>query len=537
MTAADSTKPQFFTRKATGLVRQASPFDAALYNFFGAAIPVTLVFVFLFGPAFYPGANLVLATLVALLLCMPIAVTFALLQSAIPRTGGDYAWLSRIVHPAIGFSSNLSTSLWYCFFVAVNATLLVSNGLAPLIRVIGGMTGNNSLASVADNLRTPAATFVLGAIVVLLAAAMLSFGHGLRTYLSIQRWTGVFWISTTMLLAGLVVFLASPNQFTANFDTYVQNLGGPADAHAFVLSSGGYTDPGFSLSNSILAQTLPFYALGFIFISAYIGGEIKSGRYSTLLAMPGAMLIATFGIIALIVVYVGTIGTPFLASIGLVDPTTYGLTFAPNYLELAAIASGSPIVGVLLTLGIMVFQLMAVAVPMVLLSRNLFAWSFDRIAPSAMADVSSSTASPVKAVAVAATVSILLVAVLAFEPSLTALVGLLGLVLTYVAVCIAAAVFPYRRKALFEGSPFNNRVGGIPMVTIWGVAGTITSAAICGLLLLDQNSGTSLALNPDRAALAVAIFLAGIPIWYVIRAIQRSRGVDIELAYAEIPPE
>ena len=47
---------RFFTRQATGLVREASWGDAALCsNFFGGAIPVTLVFVFLFGPAFYPG--------------------------------------------------------------------------------------------------------------------------------------------------------------------------------------------------------------------------------------------------------------------------------------------------------------------------------------------------------------------------------------------------------------------------------------------------------------------------------------------------
>ena len=72
---------------------------------------------------------------------------------------------------------------------------------------------------------------------------------------------------------------------------------------------------------------------------------------------------------------------------------------------------------------------------------------------------------------------------------------------------------------------------------IVGVAALVTSAALVAVLLLDENSGTSLSLNPDRALFALAVFVAGVPLWYLIKAIQRSRGVNIELAYKEIPPD
>jgi amino acid transporter len=535
--AASGQPIKVFTRQATGLVREASWFDAALYNFFGAAIPVTLVYVFLFGPAFYPGADLRVSTLIALLLTLPSALIFALLQAAIPRAGGDYAWLSRIVHPAVGFASNLSTSLWYCFFIALNATLLGTAALAPLLRVIAGTTGSPDIASAAEFALSAPGVIVIGIAVIGLAAVLLTFGRGLRTYLRAQKITGIYWILATVFLAAVVVFLVDATTFEERFDQYIANLGGPADAYQLVLTEGAYSETPVDARATVLAQTLPFYALGFIFISAYLGGEIRESRYSTLLAMPGAQIVAGITIFIVIAAYLGSIGNPFLASLGVVDPAMYGLTSVPNYLELAAIASGSSVLGIVMMAGMVAYFLIIAAVPMILVSRNILAWGIDRLVPERLADVNESTHSPVAAIVLVSIVSIVLVVILALDPSLTGLVGLLGLVLTYVAVGVAGLLFPYRRRDLFETSPFSGRVAGVPWVALVGVAATVTSLGLVAILLIDENSGTSLSLNPDRALFAIAVFLGGIPVWYLIRAIQRRRGVNIELAYKEIPPD
>jgi hypothetical protein len=77
----------------------------------------------------------------------------------------------------------------------------------------------------------------------------------------------------------------------------------------------------------------------------------------------------------------------------------------------------------------------------------------------------------------------------------------------------------------------------VPIITLVGVLSLLTMGGAVAILLLDPNSGTHWELNTNRVLLGAGIFLAGLPLFYVIRAIQRARGVDIELAYREIPPE
>jgi hypothetical protein len=56
-------------------------------------------------------------------------------------------------------------------------------------------------------------------------------------------------------------------------------------------------------------------------------------------------------------------------------------------------------------------------------------------------------------------------------------------------------------------------------------------------LLEDVYSGTSIDGNPRILTYVIAIFLVGLPIYYIARAVQKSRGVNVDLAYKEIPPE
>jgi amino acid transporter len=174
---------------------------------------------------------------------------------------------------------------------------------------------------------------------------------------------------------------------------------------------------------------------------------------------------------------------------------------------------------------------------MLQLSRNVFAWSFDRLLPEKIAEVNPRTHSPVVAVMVIAALGITSVVIISLNPQLTFLVGLFGLALTYLTVAVAGILFPYRKPEVFEASPYNRRIGRVPIITLVGVLSLLTMGGAVAILLLDPNSGTHWELNTNRVLLGAGIFLAGLPLFYVIRAIQRARGVDIELAYREIPPE
>jgi amino acid transporter len=237
-------------------------------------------------------------------------------------------------------------------------------------------------------------------------------------------------------------------------------------------------------------------------------------------------------------IFLAAIGRPFLAALGLApDLGAYGLGFIPLFPELAVIASGNLLFGLIIVLGFVIGFILWIPQTTILVSRGLFAWSFDRLIPERVAEVNPRTHSPVVATLIIMGLALISVAILAFNPELTALVGLFGLTLTYFAVSIAGILFPYRLPGTFAASPYPGRVGGVPIVSIVAAISLVASAIIATILLRDVNSGTSWELNRGTVLLALGVFLAGLPIYYLLRAIQRGRGVDVDLAYKEIPPD
>ena len=86
--AASGTGPTdkgFFVRKASGLVRQASAFDAFIFNVYFINIGIGVAFLILFYPL-YPGANLVVSTIACLVLVLPLSILYVMFMSAMPRS-------------------------------------------------------------------------------------------------------------------------------------------------------------------------------------------------------------------------------------------------------------------------------------------------------------------------------------------------------------------------------------------------------------------------------------------------------------------
>jgi hypothetical protein len=75
------------------------------------------------------------------------------------------------------------------------------------------------------------------------------------------------------------------------------------------------------------------------------------------------------------------------------------------------------------------------------------------------------------------------------------------------------------------------------VLTLVGIGSFVLMGVAMANLLLDPNSGTNWHLNTNRVILVAAIFVVALPIFYIIKAVQRSRGVNVDLAYTVIPPE
>src|SRR5215218_6492786 len=85
-----------FVRKATGLVRGWSVRDAFIYATFSINIITLGLYIFSYGP-FIPKGSLMWSVLLAGGYLVLQGVTYAALIAAMPRAGGDYVWISRVL--------------------------------------------------------------------------------------------------------------------------------------------------------------------------------------------------------------------------------------------------------------------------------------------------------------------------------------------------------------------------------------------------------------------------------------------------------
>jgi amino acid transporter len=536
--ATHASGERVFARDSTGLVREVGPVSGAIFNLSYSGAPLALALLFSLGPGLYIGGNLYLGVIFTFILALPTAFVFAMFTSAIPRSGGDYTWISRSLSPVLGFMSNFSYMLWAMFIVGVYGILVPSQGLAPFFRWIAARFNAPGALDVANWFGTKLGTFVVGVVLVTLGGAILIFSRGLRGYVKIQNWTFVYWAIALFLVVPLIMLLASKAGFFSHFDHYVTKLNGKANASQIVLKGqGAGGTAGFSFKESLLLVTIPFYPLGFIYQSAYFAGEMKRGRRGMLLSMPGAQALSVLIFFLAIAAFLSIPGRSFLSGLGSVSSSSYGLASAPLYTELGAIAANNTILGLILLVANILFLAIFVPITVIMVSRSLFAWSFDRLVPEWVSNVNPRTHSPVNAVLVICGIGYGSVALVAFDPSLGALVVLLGQTLTFICVGAAAVAFPYRKRDVFEASPFHGRIGGIPIMSILGGVSSLCMVGVALILLNDLNSGTSWSANRGRVITVAAIFIGGGVIYYLARAIQKRRGINIDLAYAEIPPE
>jgi Amino acid permease len=108
MATTGRSESRLFVRNSTGLVRSASAVDATIFNaVISAPIGSTLAWSIFFTLVAFPGADPVGVLIIAAVINIPVLIMFALLGASMPRVGGDYVWVSRILNPPLALISNL----------------------------------------------------------------------------------------------------------------------------------------------------------------------------------------------------------------------------------------------------------------------------------------------------------------------------------------------------------------------------------------------------------------------------------------------
>src|SRR3979409_900812 len=118
---------QVFERTATGLRREASALDVFIYNTNNQNIGIGVTFIVLLVPALYLGGSMIWSTIFAGLLALPMAAVYAYFAAVMPRSGGDYVYIGRTLHPFLGFLASWNLVVWLITYTGISAAYLVDD--------------------------------------------------------------------------------------------------------------------------------------------------------------------------------------------------------------------------------------------------------------------------------------------------------------------------------------------------------------------------------------------------------------------------
>lgn len=534
-----SDRTPVFARNSTGLVRELSPWRAFILTFgwvnLGSGAATFLAFALFMYPGTIPWIPLTLGMLLGLI----YGWVYVLMGHAMPRTGGDYVWTSRILHPALGFGVSLLWVFLSIFLLAYQMSITTSVGIASSFGIMGAILKNDGLTDIGASINTPTWTFIVGTALLVLFAVLNLFSI---------RWT--FRVLTGILVLGILSFgiivvllaVTSHEQFVANLN----NLFGPGVYEGIVSNAGdlGFIVP-VTLGASITATPIAFLAYEGFNYSVNAGGEIRRPQRSLIISIIGAQVLGWIGLAVVSIIAINTVSYDFLSgasSLFYNAPDSYPLHFPPWLNALAGIA-GSGVPGGSLLVAIMLIGFTAILaifggiLPFVI-ARNIFAAAFDRILPTKLAEVHPRFHTPTWAIVVTFVIAEIFLAIYTFTTFFTLLVNYVtGRALGIGIVGLVALLFPYLKRDLFDRSPalVKARVGGIPVISLVGAATVLIMAV--QFLVLAQNSALSGPTTPIAIGMLPGLIVLGIVIYYVSVWYRRREGVNISRAFDEIPPE
>lgn len=549
--AADTASPVttgVFARKATGLVREGSAWSVLVYNINFVSIGLMLVFALVLEPAFYPGGNIEGTFIGAFIVVIPTSLTYAFLAAAMPRSGGDYVYVSRILGPSWGMMSSLNNTIWWILYGGVPSAFFAYYGLTPLLRGLGVLTNNATLIRYGNDLSTPTGAFVVGTILIVLLVAI--FAIGLNAYFRIQNWLFAIALIGLAVTIGILA-TTSHTAFVSSFNHYIGRITGQHGAYHHVIATAtktGFTTAPFSLYWTLIPMTWIYLELVFNQSSAYIGGEVKRPGKVQLWSMPFAAIFST-GVAMLIAWLISRVmGPVFLGAASWTTGAAMGFSSAPVYTELVGFAAGNVVLGFIVTFAFLFWSYSWLPGQILNSSRNLLAYGIDGVFPSWFGKVSEKRHTPVNALVVMGLGSIgaLFWYTRPTSPFKT-ITGIFGFILSFLMVSLAAMLFPYRQRHVFDASPVSWRLGKLPVVTIVGAL----SFAACGYMgwvyLNDPLSGLSAVPHNTGGIfghqtffmfiLNIFIWLLGWFVYWVAKLVRARKGIDLSATYRELPVE
>ena len=542
-TRTNGSAPGVFLRKASGVYRSWSPIDGWIYNVLAMNVVVMISFTYYTATYLFPNGNLVWAIIIAGIICTFEALVYAMLTAAMPRSGGDYVFQSRILCGGLGsvlaFTAIVSAGAMWMAIAGWFGSALVTS---PFFVLLGSVYEVSWMVKLGVWLTTPIGFFVVTLIVIAWAAIVNIWG--MRPYALLQRW--FFLVGLICLAVMVIVLLANDHgDFVNRLNSFMAKTFDKSDAFNTVIATAkqqGYSPKPMSVLGATIA-IIPLAAFSLIYPAWGVAqaGEIKSGNSlrSQIIQMPLAEIFSFLVAALLAGLLVSRFGTDFLASVGYLyteASEAYPLPVEPLFATFVGILAGHPIFLILVFIAFNAWFWMWHPNITLAASRVLLAMSFDRVLPEKLGDVHPRTRTPVFAIILFSLACVVFGALYSFTDfwKLTLATAVLNIA-AFGTSNLAGALMPYRKPELYKDSPAASwTLGGVPVITIAGLIFFAFTIWMIVKILGDSVYGIN---EPISLFFMGLLYVIATAIYIVYKIRRRKQGLDVSLAYKEIPVE
>jgi APA family basic amino acid/polyamine antiporter len=560
-------KPGLFAREATGLVREIG-FTLGVIIILSHVIGLgwqKRAFQFT-GPRPMPTDLMPLglpAIFWAFLVCGFIVLVTGYaagyVAAAMPRSGGGYVTISRVIHPVVGYMGG-----WLMFLAEAFSYGLIG------VAVFEGITIFYGIAAAPQVISFDPSVLFLGGLAIVWIFAILAL---LGTKLYGRLMEVIFYIPAAITIVFFALWIAGAMNPSVVATGVEEAMGATPDIFNNLAVSTGMTNPanvaGFFDAFSY-ALGGAFWAYMGWYATTFLAGEVKEAnkKLPMVLLTSGAIIMVVYllasSLSAIATMNVATFtdasghtwsffqSYAWLSYGGVTVPSTVIPNFQSAWSTGIAsfIARGMDLGAVSWLIAIGGVLWVANDIPPFLLvaSRTFFAMSFDRMMPESFSYVSEKWHAPVWSIIVTAIFAIpACMAEANFPKGAASALAFAGVVGTDIfdaffltLFCVSCLLLPLERKDIYDRAAVKHSVG---FIVLLGFVATI-GAAFCEYIFIKESPWIwklfTSGATADEIMSAVGFFgciLAGILLYIGFMYRNTTKGVDMRTLYLSIPPE
>ena len=288
----------------------------------------------------YLTGNLLWASVISLVLVgFGFPLVWGILSGSMPRSGGEYIYNSRIIHPIVGIAESFGNAFVMIFWVYVLAPWIADPGLVIIAEYQGwDWLYNSDTGAFFGGLSYNWGVFVVATVANVLAVLTMIFG--VKIFATIQKAIMIFALGGAAVVTGAIMF-SSKTSFAANWDAlaakydslkYAEVVPAVSKAigEAVPTSSTFYGTLGVMVAGSWL--------FAYAYFCVFVAGEVKRPDKTLISANFIAILVPALFMIWTALAMYRMMPFDFISATAWIDNNGgidgYTMPFLPSYMSL-----------------------------------------------------------------------------------------------------------------------------------------------------------------------------------------------------------